>query len=43
MPGAPAGTIELYIAKDLQWIRISGTLVGGLVGLILFVVSRFFH
>ncbi len=36
-------TIELYIGKDLQWIRINGTLVGGLVGLFLFVVSRFFH
>lgn len=36
-------TIELYIGKDLQWIRINGTLVGGFVGLLLFVVSRFFH
>jgi uncharacterized membrane-anchored protein YjiN (DUF445 family) len=27
--------IELEIGKDLQYIRISGTLVGGIVGLLL--------
>jgi uncharacterized membrane-anchored protein YjiN (DUF445 family) len=36
-------TIELYIGKDLQWIRINGTLVGGLVGLLIYVVSRCLH
>ena len=36
-------TVELYIGKDLQWIRINGTLVGGLVGLLIYFVSRFLH
>lgn len=31
--------IETQIGSDLQWIRINGTLVGGLVGLVIFVVS----
>jgi uncharacterized membrane-anchored protein YjiN (DUF445 family) len=30
---------ELYVGKDLQYIRINGTLVGGLVGLLLHLVS----
>ena len=34
--------IELQIGKDLQFVRINGTLVGGLVGLILYTLSRFF-
>jgi uncharacterized membrane-anchored protein YjiN (DUF445 family) len=29
--------IELHIGRDLQFIRINGTLVGGLVGLVLYV------
>src|SRR5262245_31795148 len=32
--------IELQVGKDLQYIRINGTLVGGLVGLLIFTVSR---
>jgi len=32
--------IELHVGKDLQYIRINGTLVGGMVGLILYLVSR---
>jgi len=32
--------IELNIGKDLQYIRINGTVVGGLIGLMLFVVSH---
>jgi uncharacterized membrane-anchored protein YjiN (DUF445 family) len=28
------------VGRDLQFVRINGTLVGGLVGLILYVVSR---
>ena len=33
-------TVELYIGKDLQWIRINGTLVGGLVGLLIYIFSK---
>ncbi len=32
--------IELNIGKDLQYIRINGTVVGGLIGLVLFVGSH---
>jgi uncharacterized membrane-anchored protein YjiN (DUF445 family) len=32
---------ELYVGKDLQYIRINGTIVGGLVGLILHSISHF--
>ena len=32
--------IELNIGKDLQYIRINGTLVGGMVGLLLFALNR---
>lgn len=32
--------LELQVGKDLQYIRINGTLVGGLVGLIIFAASR---
>ena len=34
--------IELQVGRDLQYIRINGTLVGGLVGLIIFSVARWF-
>lgn len=32
--------IELQVGRDLQYIRINGTLVGGLVGLIIFSVAH---
>jgi uncharacterized membrane-anchored protein YjiN (DUF445 family) len=32
--------LELQVGKDLQYIRINGTLVGGLVGLIIFTMSK---
>ena len=35
--------LELQVGKDLQYIRINGTLVGGLVGLIIFAVAGLFH
>jgi uncharacterized membrane-anchored protein YjiN (DUF445 family) len=35
-------TIELYAGKDLQWIRINGTIVGGLVGLLIYTFSLLF-
>jgi uncharacterized membrane-anchored protein YjiN (DUF445 family) len=37
-PTATAKRIELYIGRDLQFIRINGTLVGGLVGVIIYLV-----
>ncbi|WP_027016088.1 DUF445 domain-containing protein [Comamonas composti] len=35
-----ARLIELHIGKDLQYIRINGSLVGGAVGLLLFLLSH---
>jgi uncharacterized membrane-anchored protein YjiN (DUF445 family) len=35
--------IELTVGRDLQYIRINGTLVGGLVGLIIFAITRQFQ
>ena len=32
--------LELQVGKDLQFIRINGTLVGGLVGLLIFIISK---
>ena len=40
-PHATSEKIELQIGRDLQFVRINGTLVGGLVGLLLYVVSKF--
>lgn len=34
--------LELEVGKDLQFIRVNGTLVGGLVGLIIYTISHFF-
>jgi uncharacterized membrane-anchored protein YjiN (DUF445 family) len=34
--------LELQVGKDLQYIRINGTLFGGLVGLLIFTLSRVF-
>lgn len=34
--------IELAIGKDLQWIRINGTLVGGLIGLLIYIGGLLF-
>ena len=31
--------LELSVGKDLQYIHINGTLVGGLVGLVIYTVS----
>ncbi len=33
--------LELQVGRDLQFIRINGTMVGSLVGLIIYSVSRF--
>lgn len=32
--------MELQVGKDLQFIRINGTLVGGLVGVLIFIASK---
>lgn len=32
--------IESYVGKDLQFIRINGTIVGGLVGLLIFLITK---
>jgi len=34
-----ADRIELHVGRDLQFIRINGTVVGGLVGVIIHAVS----
>jgi uncharacterized membrane-anchored protein YjiN (DUF445 family) len=36
---ATSRKIELQIGRDLQFIRINGTIVGGLAGLVIYVVS----
>ena len=40
-PDATSRKIELQVGKDLQYIRINGTVVGGLVGLLIHTVSHF--
>ena len=39
-PGETSRRLELAVGRDLQFVRINGTLVGGLVGLILYTVYR---
>jgi len=39
-PTATSQRIELAIGRDLQFIRINGTIVGGLVGLLLYAIAR---
>ncbi len=34
--------LELEVGKDLQFIRVNGTLVGGLVGLLIYTFAHFF-
>lgn len=38
-----AQKLELEIGSDLQYIRINGTLVGGLVGLLIYAVESVLH
>ena len=35
--------LELEVGKDLQYIRVNGTLVGGMVGLIIYTLTRWLH
>jgi uncharacterized membrane-anchored protein YjiN (DUF445 family) len=39
-PELTSRRVELAIGRDLQFIRINGTIVGGLVGMILYLISR---
>lgn len=34
--------LELEVGKDLQWIRVNGTIVGGLVGLAIYTLTQLF-
>jgi uncharacterized membrane-anchored protein YjiN (DUF445 family) len=42
-PEAAAQRIELAVGRDLQFIRLNGTLVGGLAGLVIYTVSLLFN
>ena len=35
-----ADKIELMVGKDLQFIRVNGTIVGALAGLVIYTVSQ---
>jgi uncharacterized membrane-anchored protein YjiN (DUF445 family) len=37
---ATADRLELQVGRDLQFIRINGTIVGGLAGLLIYTISR---
>jgi uncharacterized membrane-anchored protein YjiN (DUF445 family) len=39
---ATSRRMELAVGRDLQFVRINGTLVGGLVGLLIYAVPRLF-
>ncbi len=41
-PDLAADRIELAVGRDLQYIRLNGTLVGGLAGLVLYSISLLF-
>ncbi|HEV2671973.1 MAG TPA: DUF445 family protein [Gemmatimonadales bacterium] len=42
-PAATSQRFELAVGRDLQFVRINGTLVGGLVGLGIYVITRLVH
>ena len=39
-PAATSRRFELAVGRDLQFVRINGTLVGGLVGLLIYTIIR---
>jgi len=39
-PEATVKRIELAVGRDLQFVRMNGTLVGGLVGLTIYALTR---
>jgi uncharacterized membrane-anchored protein YjiN (DUF445 family) len=42
-PDITARRVELAIGRDLQFIRINGTIVGGLAGMVIYLVSSLFQ
>ncbi|HWC73568.1 MAG TPA: DUF445 domain-containing protein [Gemmatimonadales bacterium] len=42
-PEATSKRFELAVGRDLQFVRINGTLVGGLVGLVIYTITRLWH
>ena len=42
-PEETSRRIELQIGRDLQFVRVNGTIVGGLVGLLLYAAAQAFH
>jgi uncharacterized membrane-anchored protein YjiN (DUF445 family) len=40
-PELTSRRVELAIGRDLQFIRINGTIVGGLAGLVIYLISKF--
>jgi uncharacterized membrane-anchored protein YjiN (DUF445 family) len=42
-PEATSRRFELAVGRDLQFVRINGTLVGGLVGLLIYTVWHLWH
>lgn len=42
-PDATSRKIELQVGRDLQFIRINGTIVGGLAGLLIHTISLLVH
>jgi len=41
-PEATSERVELQVGRDLQFIRINGTVVGGLAGLVIYTIVHFF-
>jgi uncharacterized membrane-anchored protein YjiN (DUF445 family) len=39
-PDETSRRIELQVGRDLQFVRINGTFVGGLVGLLLYTLTQ---
>jgi uncharacterized membrane-anchored protein YjiN (DUF445 family) len=42
-PDRMTNELELYVGKDLQYIRISGTLVGGTIGFLIHTLTHIFE
>ena len=42
-PEITSKRVELAIGRDLQFIRINGTIVGGLAGMVIYLISSFFR